>query len=123
MKRALLRLCALSALTLLAAALWAQQDHSAVVGTWNMTSETSDGDLNWVLVVKEADGKMTGTIKAPDATEEELKDFSFSDGNVHFQAPYQGAYYDIDLKLTGKKLDGKWSGDGNSGRTYGTKAP
>jgi hypothetical protein len=97
------------------------EDHSSLVGKWNMTSE-SDGDpVQWVLVLKDVDGKMTGTLSVGDS-ENEAKDLTCKAGVIRFQALYQGAYYDIELKLKDAKLEGTWSGNNESGRTYGSRA-
>lgn len=99
-------------------------DQSVVVGTWDMTSETPDGNLNWKLVVKQDQaGALTATRKTSEGDEATVRQFAVKGAEVKFQVPYQEQYYDVDLRLTGDKLDGTWSGNGSSGRTYGTKAP
>ncbi len=97
------------------------QDYKPLIGTWNMTSETSDGDpIQWTLTLKETEGKLTAAM-GTDEGEQLAKDFTFADGVLKFKAPYQGVDYDIELKATADKLDGKWSGQGDSGKTSGTK--
>lgn len=123
MKTAIRRLSLMLAFACLFAALTLSQDKgSAVAGTWNMTSQTANGDLQWVLNIKQQGDTLAGTIKTPEGGEEALKEFSFKDGTLTFKAPYQGEYYDIAVKLADGKLEGTWSGQGDSGRTYGTKA-
>jgi len=98
------------------------QDNKTLTGKWNMTSETDGGDpVTWTLIIKEADGKLMATL-ATDGGEQPAKDFTYADGVLKFKAPYQGEDYEIELKVTGEKLDGTWSGGGNSGKTSGTKA-
>jgi hypothetical protein len=115
----------LAVLALFAAAflLHAGDDAKRLVGKWNMVSVTSDGgNVNWVLIIKEVDGKLTGSLASEDG-ETSTKDFSFVDGVVKFQAPYQGEYYNVELKLADGRLTGTWSnGGGDSGKTSGTKA-
>jgi len=97
------------------------QDYKPLIGKWNMTSE-SDGDpVKWTLLLKESDGKLTASLIS-DEGEQPAKDFSFAKGVVKFKTPYQGNYYDIELKQVGEQLDGTWSSDQDSGRTSGTKA-
>jgi hypothetical protein len=123
MKTAITRISAVLFMSfLMATVALAQQDSKAVVGNWNMTSESSEGPIHWVLVIKSTDGKLTATLKTPQESEAPARDFTFVDGVVKFQAPYQDNYYDIELKLVDNKLDGTWSGDGDSGHTYGVKA-
>jgi len=97
------------------------QDYKSLVGKWNMTSETDGDPVYWTLILKEVDGKLAASL-ATDSGEQPAKDFSYTDGAIKFEAPYQGEYYDIELKLKDGKLEGNWSGNGNSGRTTGVKA-
>lgn len=115
------KVLALCVLALLAASFCLSQDNAALVGKWNMTSETDNDPVHWTLVLKDANGKLTGFLTT-DASEVAAKDFKYDAGVITFKAPYQGEDYDIELKLVGDKLDGTWSGDGDSGRTSGTKA-
>lgn len=119
--RVLRRILALCLLTLLTAGFCFTQDIAAFVGKWNMTSDTNGDPVEWTLVLKEADGKLTGFLTT-DSAEQPAKGFKYEAGVITFKAPYQGQDYDIQLKLVGDKLDGTWSGGGDSGRTHGTKA-
>jgi hypothetical protein len=96
------------------------QDHSALAGKWSMTSESDDGSVAWTLTIKEDAGKLTGML-ATDGPETPAKDLTFTDGVLKFVAPYQGADYDIELKLQADKLVGTWSGGGNDGKTTGMR--
>jgi hypothetical protein len=96
------------------------QDYNALIGKWNMTAESSGDPVKWTLVLKNDDGKLTAFL-ASDQGQQPAKDFTYANGVLKFKAPYQGNYYDIELKVTGEKLDGTWSGNGSSGKTYGTK--
>lgn len=113
----------LVALMILAASsLLAQSDSQPLVGTWNLVAITPDGDkVPFALIIKEQDGKLTGTLKF-DANEGEAKDFTVAEGVVKFQAPYEGNYYDIELKLVEGKLTGTWHGTDSEGEISGTKA-
>ncbi|HWF48199.1 MAG TPA: hypothetical protein VG168_14415 [Bryobacteraceae bacterium] len=98
------------------------QDYKPLIGKWSMISETNGGDpVNWTLVLKDSDGKLTALL-ATDQGEQPAKDFTYASGVLKFKAPYQGNYYDIELKaMPDNKLEGTWSGDGDSGKTTGTK--
>ncbi len=114
----------LAVLALFAAAfaLQARDDSKTLLGKWNMVSITPDGEsLKWVLIIKEVDGKLTGALATEDG-EASTKDFSFADGMVKFQAPYQGEYYEVELKFADGQLNGTWSNGSDSGKTTGTKA-
>ena len=97
------------------------QEHKELAGKWNMVSETDGDPVNWTLVLKDDGGKLTGTLTSPDG-EAPAKDFSYEGGVIKFKAPYDDQEYEVELKLVGDKLDGTWSGNGNSGKTSGTKA-
>lgn len=96
------------------------QDHGTLVGKWSMTSESDDGSVAWTLTIKEDGGKLTGML-ATDGPETPAKNLTFTDGVLKFVAPYQGADYDIELRLQTDKLIGTWSGGGNDGKTSGMK--
>jgi hypothetical protein len=111
--------CMALAMTIVAAR---AQDYKSLLGKWNMTSETDGDPVVWTLVLKESDGRLTAALgTAEDAPA--AKDFTYVDGALKFKVPYQGEYYDIELKANGEKLDGKWSGKGDSGKTSGVKSP
>src|ERR1700736_3396066 len=97
------------------------QDYKPIIGKWNMTSETSGDPVPWVLVLKDDGGELKAWLTAGEG-EQAAKDFTYQNGVLKFKAPYQGDYYDIELKVAGDKLAGTWSGGGNSGQTSGTKA-
>ena len=115
-------LLAVLALLMAAFALQAGDDTQPLVGKWNMVSITPEGEnLKWVLIIKEVEGKLTGSLASEDG-EASTKDFSFADGVVKFQAPYMGEYYEIELKFADGQLNGTWSNGSDSGKTTGTKA-
>jgi hypothetical protein len=96
------------------------QDYKPFLGKWSMTSESGGDPVTWTLVLKETDGKLLAVL-ASDQGEQPAKGTSFADGTLKFSAPYQGEDYDIELKLADGKLVGTWSGNGDSGKTSGTK--
>jgi hypothetical protein len=97
------------------------QDNKALVGKWDMTSETGEDPVKWTLIIKETDGKLTGSL-ASEEGEMAANDFSYTDGVLKFKASHDGEDYAIELKLVAGKLDGTWSGGGNSGKTSGIKS-
>jgi hypothetical protein len=96
------------------------QDYKSLLGKWNMTAETNGDPVKWTLDLKEDGGKLVAFL-ATDDGEQPAKDLTYENGVLKFKAPYQGEDYDIELKATGDKLDGTWSGGGDSGKTTGTK--
>jgi hypothetical protein len=114
------RILSIFLLTCMAVVSLLGQDYKTMIGKWTMTSETNGDPVTWTLVLKEQDGKLTAFL-ATDEAEQPAKDFTYADGVLKFKAPYQGEDYDIELKAIGGKLDGTWTGGGDSGKTSGTK--
>jgi len=98
------------------------QDYKGLLGKWNMTSETDGDPVAWILILKESDRRLTAALGTGEGAPA-AKDFRYVDGVLKFKVPYQGEYYDIELKANGEKLEGKWSGKGDSGKTSGVKSP
>ncbi len=96
------------------------QNYKDLVGKWDMTSETEGDPVSWTLILKDTDGKLNAALATQEG-EQEAKEFSYQDGVLKFKAPYQDQDYDIELKVTAGKLDGKWIGGGASGRTSGAR--
>ena len=96
------------------------QEYKALIGTWSMTSESTGDPVKWTLVLKESDGKLTAFLDTGEK-EQPAKNFTYTEGVVKFKAPYQDNEYDVELKAMDNRLDGTWSGGGDSGKTYGTK--
>jgi hypothetical protein len=63
------KLLALCVVTFLTASFCRAQDNAALVGKWNMTSETNGDRVHWTLVLKDENGKLTGFL-ATDESEQ-----------------------------------------------------
>jgi hypothetical protein len=96
------------------------QDYKPLIGKWSMTSESSGDPVQWTLILKDSEGKLTASLDT-DEGEQPAKDLTYVDGLLKFKAPYQDVDYDIELKAIEDKLTGTWSGGGDSGKTSGTK--
>lgn len=98
------------------------QQAQGLVGRWKMISTTESGDtVNWTLLMKQDGMTWSATVSSQEG-EAPAKELKVDGESVHMKTPYNGATYDIDLKLEGDKLTGKWSGNGDSGLTKGTRA-
>ena len=96
-------------------------DTAALAGKWKMASITPDGStIDWTLTLKQEGDAWTATVGGvgPEAAAKEVK---VDGASVHMKTPYNDEYYDLDLKLDGDKLTGKWSGNGDSGVTTGAR--
>ena len=115
------RYVALCLLICFAAALPAfAQDYKPLLGKWDMTSETDGDPVKWTLFLKDADGKFSASLVAGD-NEVPAKDFTYTDGVLKFKVPYEGEFYDIELKATPDKLTGTWTGGGSSAASQDTR--
>lgn len=87
-----------------------------------MVSVTPDGDqVPWTLSISDDNGKYTATIEGQEG-QSTAKDMKVDGASIHLRTTYHDEDYDIDLKLEGNRLVGTWSGDGDSGKTEGTRA-
>jgi hypothetical protein len=96
-------------------------DAPALAGKWKMASITPDGStIDWTLTLKREGDSWTATVSGV-GPETVAKDVKVEGASLHMKTPYNEDYYDEDLKLDGDKLTGKWSGNGDSGATTGTR--
>ena len=99
----------------------AAQNGAALSGDWKMVSFSPDGgEIAWRLTIRNQDGKYSAAV-ASEEGETSLKDFKVEGDDISFHVPYQGDDYAINLKLSGEKLVGTWSGNGDTGDTKGEK--
>jgi hypothetical protein len=94
---------------------------NAVVGTWQLVSDSPGGEqYNWTLVLKEDEGKLSGTMTGgPGAytlLEPKLEGETFT-----FKVTIDEQTYSIQAKISGGKFDGTWKGPGSQGTIKGTK--
>ena len=111
---------ALLGLALLALATPVLAAGSAVAGSWECISITPDGDeLHTMLTVTEADGKLSATLKDDDGdwTASKVK----FENNVLTFTVNRDADYEVTLNVDGDKMDGKWAGNGISGKISATR--
>lgn len=90
-------------------------------GKWSMVSETDSEPVKWTLTVSGTADKPLVTLSTGEG-QQPARDPKFHDGTLTFNVEYQGDEYTIALKYVDGRLDGTWSGSGNSGKTYGNKA-
>ncbi len=93
---------------------------SSPVGRWKLTADTPDGLQPFVLVVKEADGKLTATFEGSEAFQ--IKETRFENDTLTLTLDVNGAVYTVTLKVDGDKMEGTWKGEDNGGKVSGTRA-
>jgi hypothetical protein len=101
------------------AAGWAADN--PVVGTWDCTSVDDAGQsATWTMVVKEANGSLTGTLSG-DPGEFAMVEPKLDGDTFTFKVVVNEVSYAIEAKIDGKKLDGKYKGAESNGTLKGTK--
>lgn len=91
------------------------------VGSWDCTSSTPNGDEHkWTLTVKEADGKLVGTAGSEEG-EVPIEEVKYADDTLTFKVSIESGTYEVTLKIDGDKMDGNWTGGGQSGTVKGVK--
>jgi hypothetical protein len=94
---------------------------SAADSKWRFTATDSGGhDSQWVLELKTQDGKLTGTL-ANDEITLPLVDPKADDTSITFKVVVNEVTYDVELKVDGDKLEGKYSGAEANGTIKGAR--
>ena len=100
----------------------APADAATLTGTWDLVSETPDGDqVKWSLTFKNDDsGKLTATASSENG-DIPVKDLKLDGDTITFTVSYQDNDYEITLTVSGTSLTGKWSGNSGDGSIKGAK--
>src|SRR5947209_13103598 len=94
---------------------------SAADSKWRFTATDTEGnDTQWVLELKTQDGKLTGTLTGDNGSLP-LVDPKADDTSITFKVLVNDVPYDVDLKVDGDKLEGKYSGAEASGTIKGSR--
>lgn len=93
---------------------------SRIVGAWNATAETDEGERNSVWTIKrDGDGYSGESVSSESGERSELSNISFDGKELGFEieVDYQGQALLIKMvsKIDGNKIDGQWTAmmDGN----------
>jgi hypothetical protein len=94
-----------------------------VAGTWKMTADAPDGNTyKFDLVVKDAGGKLAGTVVSPQGSIE-LQQVKFEGNTLTYVMPYEIGPIQMKLVLDGNTLKGSLTiPDGATGAVTGTSA-
>ncbi len=95
---------------------------SGVVGSWDITAATPEGDAAYLLELNQDGDALTGTIGG-EMGAAPLTALSYKDGTLHFEVDGGGNLYIVDGALEGETLKGRWavSGGGESGTWSGKR--
>ena len=93
-----------------------------VAGTWKVVSRGAE-ELNWTLIVKEQDGKLSGTLKG-DLAEFELIDPKLDGDSFTFKvSPDDATTIAVAGKVSGKSMQGTFKGPNDEGTFTAEKQP
>jgi len=110
----------LAALAALAGAMVLAAD-KPVVGTWEAFSDSPGGEqYKWTLVVKQGDGKLSGTISGGPG-QYPLLDPNMEGDTFTCKITIEEQTYTIQVKVTGSKFEGIWKSPASQGAIKGTK--
>jgi len=94
----------------------------AIVGAWDCTSTTSDGDdQTWTLTVTQQDGKLTATLGGGSLGDVTVTDFKAEADKATFNAHTGSGDYAVKLTVKGTNVEGAFEGEQASGTIKGTK--
>ncbi|HLM98591.1 MAG TPA: hypothetical protein VK335_04880 [Bryobacteraceae bacterium] len=110
----------IAALALMAMATAGLAAGNSVAGAWECVSVTPDGDeLHTTLTVTEADGKLNAKLVGDDG-EWTVSKVKFENNVLSFTVT-RDADYEVTMTVDGDKMDGKWAGNGISGKISATR--
>ncbi len=114
MKNAARHTLVLAALVLAALPLALAKDAAKPVGTWDAVATTPNGDMTSVLVIKQVDGALKAEMEL-DGVSRIVTDEKLEGDVFRMRLQYEGAVYDVEVKVAGDSLEGTWQGGGYSG--------
>ena len=94
---------------------------AGVAGEWDFTATTSDGNvLDLTLTLKEADGKLTGTLGSYEGSVP-LDKVKLEGDKLTFELWTDGGTYTSELIVKGDEMTGTFEGDNGSSGTLEAK--
>jgi hypothetical protein len=115
------RIMLIAMLAALASAGAAMAAENAVVGLWQVVSDSPGGEqYQWKLEIKEEDGKLSGSLSGGPG-QFPLLEPKFEDGTLTFKVTIEEQTYAIQMKVTGAKIEGTWKGPSSQGTMKGSK--
>jgi hypothetical protein len=87
---------------------------AGVVGTWDLVATTPQGELPSVLTMKMVDGLPKAEFEL-EGTKHTVSGEKLEGKVLTMKVEYEGAVYDVELKIDGDTMTGTWQGNGSSG--------
>ncbi|MCG6923996.1 MAG: hypothetical protein LJF30_01535 [Acidobacteria bacterium] len=93
-----------------------------VVGTWDAVAVTPDGDLPALLTITEKEGVLEATMDIG-GTERRIEDEKLEGDVLTMTVMYDGAPYEVELKVDGDTMEGTYTGAAASGELTAKRQP
>jgi uncharacterized protein YabE (DUF348 family) len=93
-----------------------------VVGTWDAVAVTPEGDMPALLTITETDSALEATMDIG-GMERVVKDVKLEGDVLTMTVMYDGAPYDVELKVDGDTMEGTYSGAMATGELKATRKP
>jgi len=111
----LLAVCALAAPLALAG-------DEKVVGTWDAVAVTPEGDMPALLTIAEKEGALEATMDIG-GMERRIEDEKLEGDVFTMTVMYDGAPYEVELKVDGDTMEGTYTGSAASGELKAKRQP
>lgn len=95
-----------------------KSDSSPVAGTWNCVAHGGEnGDIPFTLYLEQSANGLTGTVSAPQG-DADLTSVTLDAGHIKITIDTDEHNYSLAATLSGGKLEGEWSMDGQKKGTW-----
>jgi hypothetical protein len=94
--------------------------NESVLGQWNCTAQSPNGELPSVWTIREDGGALVVEVQM-DATAHPAEDVSLEGRTLTMRVTYQSAHYDVSVTFDGDTFSGSWSGSGSQGSLKGKR--
>ena len=115
-------LMTLLAVFALAAPLVLAGDAAKVVGPWDAVAVTPEGDMPALLTISESEEALEATMDIG-GMDRLVKDVKLDGDVLTMTVMYDGAPYDVELKVDGDTMEGTYSGAMATGELKATRKP
>ena len=93
-----------------------------VVGTWDAVAVTPEGDMPALLTITETDGAFEAEMEIG-GMNRRIEDEKLEGDVFTMTVMYDGAPYDVELKVDGDTMEGTYSGAMATGELKATRKP
>jgi hypothetical protein len=122
MKNAARLTLVIAALVLATVPLAHAADAPKAAGTWDVVAQTPNGEMPSVLKLKAVEGGLKAEFEL-DGAARTVTDEKLVGDVLTLEVQYDGAIYNVELKIAGDTMEGTWQGSGVSGTLKAKRRP